>query len=113
MLRAKTMEWITQIRNGRSIYLVGVLGYIVVALLLMNGLSQPGLRDAVWYPLVSALAFAAFLGSLLVIYYAPLAGVVKAILGLAILLVLLPLLGIRNTFLLEVATQVGIFAAMA
>jgi len=113
MIRAKAVEWIAQIRNGRSIYLVGVLGYIVAALLLMNWLSQPGLRDAVWFPLVSALAFAAFLGSLLVIYYAPLSGALKALLGLAILLVLLPLLGVRNTFLLEVATQVGIFAAMA
>jgi branched-chain amino acid transport system permease protein len=113
MIRAKAVEWIAQIRNGRSIYLVGVLGYIVAALLLMNWLSQPGLRDAVWFPLVSALAFAAFLGSLLVIYYAPLSGALKALLGLAILLVLLPILGVRNTFLLEVATQVGIFAAMA
>lgn len=113
MISAKAKAWMERAQNGRLFYLAGILIYILAALLLMNWLTQPGLRDAVWYPLVSALAFAAFLGSLLLIYYAPLAGAVKALLGLAVLLVLLPSLGVRNTFLLEVATQVGIFAAMA
>lgn len=113
MIGAKAKALVGRIRNGREGALVGVLLYIVAALLLMDGLSRPGLRDAPWYPLISALGFAAFLASLLLIYYAPLAGAVRTLLGAVILLVLLPVLGVRNTFLLEVATQVGIFAAMA
>lgn len=113
MIGAKAKALVGRIRNGREGALVGVLLYIVAALLLMNGLSRPGLRDAPWYPLISALGFAAFLASLLLIYYAPLAGAVRTLLGAVVLLVLLPVLGVRNTFLLEVATQVGIFAAMA
>lgn len=113
MIGAKAKALVGRIRNGREGALAGVLLYIVAALLLMNWLSQPGLRDAPWYPLISALGFAAFLASLLLIYYVPLAGAVRALLGAVTLLVLLPVLGVRNTFLLEVATQVGIFAAMA
>lgn len=113
MIVAKAKALVGWIRNGREGVLAGVLLYIVAALLLMNWLSRPGLRDAPWYPLISALGFAAFLASLLLIYYAPLAGAVRTLLGAVILLVLLPVLGVRNTFLLEVATQVGIFAAMA
>lgn len=113
MIVAKAKALVGWIRNGREGVLAGVLLYIVAALLLMNWLSRPGLRDVPWYPLISALGFAAFLASLLLIYYAPLAGAVRTLLGAVILLVLLPVLGVRNTFLLEVATQVGIFAAMA
>ncbi|MER3467074.1 MAG: branched-chain amino acid ABC transporter permease, partial [Thermoflexus sp.] len=113
MIGAKAKALVGRIRNGREGALAGVLLYIVAALLLMNWLSQPGLRDAPWYPLISALGFAAFLASLLLIYYVSLAGAVRALLGAVTLLVLLPVLGVRNTFLLEVATQVGIFAAMA
>lgn len=113
MIGAKAKALVGRIRNGREGALAGVLLYIVAALVLMNWLSRPGLRDAPWYPLISALGFAAFLASLLLIHYTPLAGAVRTLLGAVILLVLLPVLGVRNTFLLEVATQVGIFAAMA
>lgn len=113
MIGEKAEALVRRIRNGREGALAGVLLYIVATLLLMNWLSRPGLRDAPWYPLISALGFAAFLASLLLIYYTPLAGAVRTLLGAVILLVLLPVLGVRNTFLLEVATQVGIFAAMA
>jgi branched-chain amino acid transport system permease protein len=61
----------------------------------------------------SILVFLAFQGSLLFVYKARLPGWLRAgLLGTA-LLVLMPLIGLYNGYYLEVATQVGIFVALA
>jgi len=61
----------------------------------------------------SLLLFLAFEASLLFLYLARLAPGVKAVLALLILGILLPILGAVNGYYLEVATQVGIFVALA
>ncbi len=99
------------VRNLRPMLAVGA--YIFTATLITLWLSGPGLRQVLGYSLLLALGFVAFLGSLLVLYYAPLSRNLKLALGLIILVLLLPTMGVQNTFLLEVATQVGIFAALA
>lgn len=57
--------------------------------------------------------FLLFQASLFLIFYARMSDRVKLIYGAIVLLVLLPLLGLRNVFYLEVATQVGIYVALA
>ena len=57
--------------------------------------------------------FLLFEASLLLIYYARLNNIFRAVLGFVVLLVLLPILGLRNAYYLEVATQVGIYVALA
>ncbi len=57
--------------------------------------------------------FLAFEASLLLIFYARIPAWPKALLGAAVLLVLLPVLGLRNVYYLEVATQIGIYVALA
>jgi branched-chain amino acid transport system permease protein len=78
-----------------------VLGLILGSAVLVYGLPR------------SILAFMAFQGSLLVVYYAPLAHRMKlgyAALGLGLLM---PILGTHNGYYMEVAVQVGIFVALA
>lgn len=61
----------------------------------------------------SVLAFLAFQGSVLLVYLARIPGWLRwGLLGLA-LLVLMPVIGAYNSYYLEVATQVGIFVALA
>jgi branched-chain amino acid transport system permease protein len=61
----------------------------------------------------SILAFLAFQTSLLYVYVARIPGWLRAsLLGIA-LLVLMPVIGLSNGYYLEVATQVGIFVALA
>jgi branched-chain amino acid transport system permease protein len=67
----------------------------------------------VWVLPRSILAFMTFQGSLLVIYYAPLSGRVRAIYAVLALGLLMPVLGIHNGYYMEVAIQVGIFVALA
>jgi len=61
----------------------------------------------------SIMAFLAFQASLLYVYVAPIHRWLRfGLLGIA-LLVLMPLIGLSNGYYLEVATQVGIFVALA
>ena len=57
--------------------------------------------------------FLLFEASLLLIFYARIPTRPKAIFGGIVLLVLLPVLGLRNAYYLEVATQIGIYVALA
>jgi branched-chain amino acid transport system permease protein len=61
----------------------------------------------------SILAFLIFQGSLLAIYVARIPGWLRLTLLAAGLLVMMPVIGAWNGYYLEVATQVGIFAALA
>ena len=68
---------------------------------------------AVWIFPRSILAFLTFQGALMAIYVARIPGRLRlALLGLG-LLVMMPYIGSFNGYYLEVATQVGIFAALA
>src|SRR3990170_3765351 len=61
----------------------------------------------------SILAFMAFQGSLLVVYYVPLAPRAKLAYAALALGLLMPFLGTHNGYYMEVAIQVGIFVALA
>jgi len=61
----------------------------------------------------SLLAFLLFQASLLIIYYANLSSRARVLLAALVLMVLMPFLGTINGYYLEVATQVGIFVALA
>jgi branched-chain amino acid transport system permease protein len=61
----------------------------------------------------SILAFLLFQSSLLVAYLAPIPARLRAALLAVALLVMMPIIGAYNGYYLEVATQVGIFVALA
>jgi branched-chain amino acid transport system permease protein len=65
-----------------------------------------------YYPR-SLIAFLLFQGSILLLYFARMAPWLKRSLGLLTLGILMPILGTINGYYLEVATQVGIFVALA
>ena len=58
-------------------------------------------------------AFLLFMASVLLLYYLKVPAWYRGLVLLVILGLLMPYIGVRNTFYLEVATQVGIFVAMA
>jgi len=79
---------------------------LVTALLALSGLAVASFPRSV-------LAFLLFQGSVLAIYLARIPGWLRwALLGAA-LLVMMPVIGAFNGYYLEVATQVGIFVALA
>ena len=61
----------------------------------------------------SILAFLLFQGSILFIYLAAMPGWLRGALLAVALLVMMPIIGAHNVYYLEIATQVGIFAALA
>lgn len=61
----------------------------------------------------SLLAFLLFISSAVLIYYLPLTTRFKIGLSAVMLLVLVPILGVRNIFYLEVIFQISVFAALA
>ena len=61
----------------------------------------------------STIAFLVFLSSLLAIYYFPVATWLKALLGLIVLGIVMPIVGNENQGFLDVVTQAGIFIALA
>src|SRR4030095_10543809 len=65
-----------------------------------------------WSPR-SITIFMLFQASILLLYFAKIPGVIKAILTAITLGALMPVLGTINSYYLEVATQVGIFVALA
>jgi branched-chain amino acid transport system permease protein len=61
----------------------------------------------------SLIAFLAFVSSALLIYYLKLGNRAKLSLAILMAVVLLPIVGVRNIFYLEVAFQISVFAALA
>jgi branched-chain amino acid transport system permease protein len=61
----------------------------------------------------SLIAFLIFVSSALLIYYLKLSNRAKFSLAILMTLVLLPIIGVRNIFYLEVAFQISVFAALA
>jgi branched-chain amino acid transport system permease protein len=78
-----------------------VVGYIGLSLALVYGSPR------------SLMAFLCFQASLLVLYAIRIDPRVKLLVGIVVLVVLLPYVGTINGYYLEVATQVGIFVALA
>ena len=79
---------------------------VAVALLAVSGWAVAAFPRSV-------LAFLLFQASILFIYLAGIPGYLRgALLGVA-LLVMMPIIGAYNVYYLEIATQVGIFAALA
>jgi len=84
-------------------------GVATVLVLAAIGVSSYGVAH---YPR-SVVAFLLFQGSILLLYFARLGLWLKLALGGLTLGVLMPILGTINGYYLEVATQVGIFVALA
>jgi branched-chain amino acid transport system permease protein len=99
------MNALLRLEPGQRV--AAVLAYTVVcALLVATVFKGTGFVDT--------LAFVALLGSLLLASDARLVrGRWRGLIFALVLLVVLPLVGLRNTFYLDVATQVGIFAALS
>ena len=95
------MAWLTALLNRP-----GPATGLVVA---MIGLSS----FAVAYYPRSLIAFLLFQASILLLYFARMAPWLKRSLGVLSLGILMPILGTINGYYLEVATQVGIFVALA
>lgn len=79
---------------------------LAVALLAVSGLAVATFPRSI-------LAFLAFQGSLLVLYFARVPTWVRLVLAVLALGVMMPAIGTVNGYYLEVATQVGIFVALA
>ncbi|WP_213024349.1 branched-chain amino acid ABC transporter permease [Brevibacillus reuszeri] len=61
----------------------------------------------------SVIAFLGILSSIVLIYYTNASKTVKMIVGAAVLLIIIPLVAGENRYYMEVASQVGIYVAMA
>lgn len=69
-------------------------------------------RQQLMFPLWSSIAFPVLMVSPFVVLALKIPGQVKALLIILVALLLLPMLGFKDGFYLELATQIGIFAAM-
>ena len=95
------MTWLTALLN-RS----GPATGLVLATISLSSFA------VAYYPR-SLIAFLLFQGSILLLYFARVVPWLKRSLGLLTLGILMPILGTINGYYLEVATQVGIFVALA
>ena len=85
----------------------GIIAIIfTVAYLLVTGLL-------VYFFIQSLVAFLLFLASGLLVYYLPMPIKAKVIISLVAALVIIPILGIRNIFYLEVMFQICLFSSLA
>lgn len=82
--------------------------YIIIATLLVILIPRE-----VAFGLAGPAAFLIFIGSVFLIYYVPLSNKLKALLGFLVLGIAMPVVGTVNSYYLEVATQICIFAALA
>ena len=85
----------------------GVVGYVVILLHVVAGsylvYSQPR----------SNLAFLVFISSLLSLYFFRADNRFKILVGMLLALVIIPVIGVRNIFYLEVIFQISVFAALS
>lgn len=87
----------------------GAIAYVVISVSLLFFIS----RDMPLFPLWSSILFPIFILSPLVILGAKMRLSAKVALALVMLVLLVPILGLKDSFYLELATQIGIFAALA
>ncbi len=95
------MAWLTALLNRPVPATALVMGLIALS------------SGAVAYSPRSLIAFLLFQGSILLLYFARMTPWLKRALAVLTLGVLMPILGTINGYYLEVATQVGIFVALA
>src|SRR5512142_2773406 len=87
-------------RTGRAPYIItSVVLVITTVLVYFNPL---------WVP-----AFLLFLASISLLYVMPLNRTYRIVVGLIVALILIPIIGLRNIFYLEVIFQISLFAALA
>jgi branched-chain amino acid transport system permease protein len=67
----------------------------------------------VYFDTQNLLAFLLFLASALLLYYLPMSGKAKLIFSLVAMLLIVPVVGIRNIFYLEVIFQICVFSSLA
>jgi branched-chain amino acid transport system permease protein len=89
-----------QLRTGRMPYITTLAALLVTTLL-------------VYFSPRSTFAFLLFLASLSLIYVMPLKRSFRIGVGLVAALILVPVIGMRNIFYLEVIFQISVFAALA
>ncbi len=97
----KFIEEITQHLNHGPIRYIFIVVYMVIGSVL------------VYFSPRSVPAFLLFISTIALLYYLRLDNRFKLGLGLIQLLVLIPIIGIRNIFYLEVVFQISVFAALA
>jgi branched-chain amino acid transport system permease protein len=98
---ASTIQPLWQkMQTGRAPYIVTVVALLVTTLLVY---ASPR----------SVPAFLLFLASTSLVYVMPLGWKFKLALGLVIALIIIPIIGLRNIFYLEVIFQISVFAALA
>lgn len=97
-----------QLSSGAAPYVL-VIAYMVLSMGALLFIS----REMFLYPLWSSIAFPLFVLSPLVILSARMRPRIKIGLALLMLMLLVPLVGIKDSSYLEFATQIGIFAALA
>jgi branched-chain amino acid transport system permease protein len=87
-------------KTGRTPYILTTIALVVSTLLVFF--------NPLWTP-----AFLLFLFSVAMIYFMPLNNRFRIITGIVVALVLVPVIGLRNIFYLEVIFQMSVFAALA
>ncbi len=98
--RSFSLSFWQQTRMGQIPYYITVAAILVGTLLVyLNPLSVP--------------AFLFFLAASSLVYFMPLSRRFQLIAGLIITLILVPVIGMRNIFYLEVIFQISVFAALA
>ena len=86
--------------QGAVPYII-LLGYIALGTILVYGSPR------------SIIAFLIFISSLLLVFYFPVKNLYKLLIIAMITLVIIPILGVRNIFYLEVIFQISVFAALS
>src|SRR5438045_1158245 len=94
------------IRHRPAILAIGFIAIAFILLLVMDGSN-------LLFPLWSSIAFPMLAVAPFIVLAAKVSNKLKAFLILVVLLLIVPYLGIKDSFYLELVVQIGIFAAMA
>ncbi len=103
-----TTSWRDRIKEPRTALFL-IIAYIALAILVLVTLD----RRSLLFPLFSTCAFPPFVLSPFVILGSPLSGRTKVRLILALILLIMPIIGIFDGAYLELAIQICIFAGLA
>ncbi len=97
-------------RNWReALPIIFAIAYVLIVFSLLRGLN----RGDLWFPTYSAILFPLFVISPFIIFALKIPMILRFVLIGIIGLVLMPVLGMQDSFYLELITQIAIFAAMA
>jgi branched-chain amino acid transport system permease protein len=103
-LKQRTSSFITplwqQLQVGRTPYIFSIAAVLITSVL-------------VYISPRSVMAFLLFLGASSLVYILPMKPLIKISLALVITLVIIPIIGMRNIFYLEVIFQISVYAALA